>query len=429
MRIALISEHASPAALLGGVDAGGQNVYLDELSRSLGVLGHEVDVITRRGSPGEPALREWAPGVRIVNLDAGPPAALPKDDLWPLMPAFRDAFLRFAHEQHAEYAVLHGNFWMSGSVAAQLAARLHIPVVQIFHATGLTKRRHQGEADTSPAERVAVERGVVQAVDALIAQCPSEQVELIDDYGADPARVELIPSAVNTRLFHPLDQRVAREALGLAYDEPALVYIGRILPRKDVRNIVRALGVLRAKGVTPPRLLIVGGETAEPDERATPEIGVLRGLARECGVAEHVAFAGRRQPHELALYYSAADVAITTPWYEPFGLTPLEAMACGTPVIGSAVGGITFTIADTVTGLLVPPADPPALAGAIERMLARPDERRRMGIAARERVEREFTWNTVARRTAALYERVLHESAAGALSASAGAQGGDHGTR
>jgi glycosyltransferase involved in cell wall biosynthesis len=407
LHIALISEHASPAALLGGADAGGQNVYMDELSRNLAALGHRVDVYTRRDDAGAPAVRQWAPGVRIVSLAVGPARHVPKDELWPLMPAFRDAIARFAEGEGARYDVLHGNFWMSGWVAAELGERWGAPVAQIFHATGVTKRRHQGLADTSPDERIAVEREVVRRVDRLIAQCPAERDELVGDYGADPARVALIPSAVNVELFRPVPQAEARHEIGLGGDGPTVAYVGRMLPRKDARNIVRALALLRRELRVPARLLLVGGETREPDPVATPEIGALQQLARELHVDDAVTFYGRRQPEELHLYYAAADVAVTTPWYEPFGLTPLEAMACGRPVIGSAVGGITYTIAHGETGLLVPPRDPAALAAALRQLLTSPARRAEMGDAARRRVEREFTWPVVARRTAALYRELL----------------------
>src|SRR5215210_1702021 len=204
LRIAFLSEHASPAALLGGEDAGGQNVYVDEVSRQLGRLGHAVDVFTRRDRAAAPELLDWAPGVRIVNLPAGPARSLPKDDLWPLMPEFLDAFLAFMARDGARYDLLHGNFWMSGWVATELRRRLGIPVVQIFHAMGKTKQRHQGAADTSPQERIKVELDVVRQVDRLIAQCPSEQAELVEDYGAPPGKVVVIPSAVNVDVFRPV---------------------------------------------------------------------------------------------------------------------------------------------------------------------------------------------------------------------------------
>jgi glycosyltransferase involved in cell wall biosynthesis len=187
------------------------------------------------------------------------------------------------------------------------------------------------------------------------------------------------------------------------------------LPRKDVRNVVRALALLARTEVPTPLLLVVGGATPEPDPAVTPEIGELQRLATDLGVADRVRFAGRRQPDELRWWYGAGDVAVTTPWYEPFGLTPLEAMACGRPVVGAAVGGIAYTVVDGVTGRLVPPRDPAALADRLAELLSRPDLRERMGAAARARVERDFTWPTTAARTATLYERLLAERAGAPL--------------
>ena len=416
LRIAFLSEHASPLALRGSVDAGGQNVYVDEVTRGLARLGHAIDVFTRRDAVDAPEVIDWAPGVRIINLPAGPPHFLPKDELWPLMPAFRDAFLRFSGREGTRYDLLHGNFWMSGWVATELRRELGTPVVQIFHAMGKTKQRHQGHADTSPDDRIAVESAVIAGVDRIIAQCPSEWDELVGDYGAPPERVQVIPSAVNTEIFRPVPRDEARRRLGLAQDDLVVVYVGRMLPRKDVRNVVRAVGALvrrpEAAGL-PIKLLLVGGEMVEPDPVATPEIGELMRLADELGITGRVRFTGKRQPEVLRWYYGAGDVAVTTPWYEPFGLTPLEGMACGLPVVGSAVGGITFTVADGETGFLVPPRDPEALADRLHELLTQPDLRARLGRAARERVEREFTWETAARRTAALYEEVPASHAEG----------------
>src|SRR4051794_31665937 len=294
LRVAFLSEHASPMALRGSVDAGGQNVYVDEVARGLGRLGHHVDVFTRRDDPNLPEIVEWSPGVRIVHLAAGVPVPILKDDLWPLMPDFRDAFLDFARRDGVRYDLVHGNFWMSGWVATELRRTLGLPVVQIFHATGKTKRRHQGAADTSPDGRIAVEEAIVRDVDRLIAQCPAERDELVDDYGADPARVATIPSAVNTQLFRPTCRDEARWWLGLDPQEPIVVYVGRMLPRKDIRNIVRAVAHLCPQTTLRPRLLIVGGETDTPDPVATPEIGTLMALAEDLGIAERLIFTGKR---------------------------------------------------------------------------------------------------------------------------------------
>ncbi len=271
-RIAFLSEHASPVALRGGEDAGGQNVYVDEVSRNLARLGYRVDVFTRRDSADAPEIVEWAPGVRVINLTAGPAEFRLKDTLWQFMPAFRDAFLDFVEREKVGYDLIHGNFWMSGWVASELRRKLGIPVVQIFHAMGKTKQRYQGSSDTSPSERIEVEYEIVRKVDRLIAQCPSEQSELIDDYGADPRKVVVIPSAVNTRVFRPVAREEARRhivletqrGIGLKPDDFVVAYVGRMIPRKDVRNVVRAIAILSGmvqKSRKRIVLLLVGGET------------------------------------------------------------------------------------------------------------------------------------------------------------------------
>jgi glycosyltransferase involved in cell wall biosynthesis len=410
----MISEHASPVALLGGADAGGQNVYVDAVSRSLVPHGYETDVFTVRGELMDPRVVAWADGVRVIEIPVGAGAPLPKDALWPHMPAFRNAIHRFADDEGTGYDLIHGNFWMSGWVAAQLGSRWRAPTVQIFHATGVTKLREQGAADTSPSGRIEVEKAVVRAVDRLIAQCPAERDELLADYGARAEQIALIPSAVDTDRFKPVDKSIARRMLEIDPTAEMIVYVGRMVPRKDVRNIIRALSLLKARRLAAgrarmPTLFVVGGDTERPDPLATPEIGVLHALAAELGVLDQVKFAGCRQPDELHLWYAAADVAVTTPWYEPFGLTPLEAMACGVPVIGSCVGGIAYTIADEETGYLVPPRDPDALCDRLDAALRDPEGRLRMGQAGRARVLDSFTWQQVAMRTAELYDDLLCE--------------------
>lgn len=422
IRIAFLSEHASPVALLGGADAGGQNVYVDEVSRNLALRGYTVDVFTRRDHPETPEIVEWAPGVRVINIKAGPLVPRPKDELWPYMEEFRDSFLDFMHRDHVQYHLLHGNFWMSGWVATELGRRLDIPVVQIFHATGKTKQRHQKKADTSPGDRIKTELEVVQKADRLIAQCPSEREELIKDYYAHPNKVVTIPSAVNIKVFRPEEQLAARAMAGIDPAAFVIVYVGRMLPRKDVRNVVRGLAhMLNTYDCSQRdvRLLVVGGETVDPDPVATPEMGEVMQLARELGVIDRIHFTGKRQQDTLRYYYSAGDVAVTTPWYEPFGLTPLEGMACGKPVIGSAVGGITFTIADGETGYLVPPRDPATLAEKLYRLYCDPTLVAQMGQAARMRVEQEFTWPVVALRTASLYNSLLTDGILSPLAGSA----------
>jgi D-inositol-3-phosphate glycosyltransferase len=411
MNIALISEHASPAALLGGVDAGGQNVYVDEIAGALADLGNHVDVFTRKEHATAADVQPWTDGVRIVNLPAGPPCPIGKDDIWPFMPSMRDQLVRFMHQDRIRYDLTHGNFWMSGWVAAELRRRRSIPAVQLFHALGVTKRLHQAGLDTSPAERIAVERQVICDVDRVIATCPDEAHQLQAHYGAAADRIALIPLGVDNRLFRPIDRELARSriGLGLRADDYLLVYVGRLVPRKDVRNVIEALALLPLLRGRMIKLLVVGGETAVPDPESTPEIGQLLRVAAQAGVADRVIFAGKRDRFELPYYYAAGDVMVTTPWYEPFGLTPLEAMACARPVIGSDVGGISFSVEHGSSGLLVPPKDSAALAASISTLMANRELATSMGQRGWVRVQTQFTWPIVAQRTAKLYADVLEQ--------------------
>ena len=390
MRLAMISEHASPLATLGGEDSGGQNVYVAELARRLGAMGHRVDVFTRRDDALLPEVVPFSKGVRVVNVGAGPARTVPKDDIFRFMPDFRDAFYRFAGEEPVPYDLVHANFWMSGWVACEAKRDLGLPFAQTFHALGEVKRREQGDADTSPPERNAAEMRIVGEADRILATCPAEVEELTTLYGADRARLSLVPCGVDGETFRPMSRREARMGLGLP-DVPTVVYVGRLVPRKGVDALIQ--GFARLPDGLGARLVVVGGE---PGPGPSPEAARLLGLAGSLGVSERVTFVGSRPQGELGRYYAAADVAVSVPHYEPFGMTPLEAMACATPVVGSRVGGIKWSVADGETGLLVPPRDPEALAQGLTRLLTNGPLREDMGRAARRRVEELFTWERVA---------------------------------
>ncbi|GCE02754.1 glycosyltransferase [Dictyobacter aurantiacus] len=416
-RIAFLSEHANPLAARGGADAGGQNVYISELCQQLAQRGYQVDVFTRRDTPDGPEIINWLPGIRVISVQAGPTIVCPKDSIWPFMHEFMLGILAFLTREQRQYDLIHSNFWMSGWVAVELKRRLTLPVVHIFHAMGKTKQRNQGTLDSSPAERLEIEQYVINGVDRIIAQCPEEQRELIEDYDTPAHKVAVIPSAVNINVFSPVDCQQARHTIGFDSDDFIVVYVGRLLPRKDVRNVVRGVAhlvelVRRDTRHTYPgiKFLIVGGETDIPSPLHTPEIAVLQELAADLHIDDVLHFIGKRQQEMLRYYYSAGNVVVTTPWYEPFGLTPLEGMACGRPVIGSAVGGITYTIADGITGFHVPAKDPAALARKLFQLFLQPSLGIQMGHAARQRVEQLFSWHITAQRTGELYNEVLSET-------------------
>jgi glycosyltransferase involved in cell wall biosynthesis len=411
-RIAIISEHASPLATVGGADAGGQNIYVAQLAVGLADRGHLVDVFTRRDLADVATVVQWAPRVRIVHLDAGPAVTVPKERLLQYMPAFAENMLDFISRTGVRYDIVHANFWTSAVAALTVKREIQLPFVVTFHALGRVRKLHQASADGFPPERGAIEEMLVAAADGVIAECPQDSADLQNYYCASKRRMRIVPCGVDRRRFHPVERSRAREMLGLPSGSAVLLQVGRMVPRKGVDTAVRALRSLRDRHQIDATLLVVGGETDAPDEIATPYLRCLRELAERDGVSRSVTFVGRRANDVLRYYYSAADAFITTPWYEPFGITPLESMACGTPVIGSSVGGIKYTVVDGGTGFLVPPRDPETVADRAAVLLRDPGTRARMSAGGIRRVETLFRWEDVAASIDELYDEVLSRATA-----------------
>jgi glycosyltransferase involved in cell wall biosynthesis len=398
MKVALVSEHASPLAVLGGEDAGGQNVHVAALADALARQGCEVVVHTRRDDPGLPREVPLASGVVVDHVDAGPPAVLRKDDLLEHMPAF-------AAELGRQWAadppdVVHAHFWMSGLAALDAARPLDIPVVQTFHALGVVKRRHQGPKDTSPPQRLALEAEVACRADRVLATCSDEVFELVR-LGADRHRIGIVPCGVDLERFTP-DGPALPRTRGLR----RIVCVTRMVERKGVGNVVSAL-----EHVPDAELLIAGG-CAQEDLAGFAEAARLRALAAEHGVADRVHLLGRVARPDLPALMRSADVVACVPWYEPFGIVPLEAMACGVPVLASAVGGLVDTVVDGVTGVHVPPRRPDRVAAALNALLDDPRRRERLGRAGTARVRARYGWDRIAEQTLAAYEGLT--SSAGA---------------
>jgi len=393
MRVAMVSEHASPLALLGGVDAGGQNVHVAELAAGLGRRGAEVVVHTRRDAPGLPRRVLMGTGVQVDHVDAGPARVLPKDELLPHME-------RFAAELHAQWSrrppdLVHAHFWMSAKAALAAARPLRIPVVQTFHALGHVKRRHQGASDTSPLGRLAIEREIVLRADRIVATCTDEVFELLR-LGADRHRVSVVPCGVDVTCFSPDGPSESRPP-GLR----RLLAVARPVPRKGVGDVVAALAE-----VPGAELHVVGGPAAGELED-DPEARRLRALAAAAGVADRVHLRGRVSREDLPRLLRSADAVVCVPWYEPFGMVPLEAMACGVPVVASAVGGQIDTVVHGVTGVHVPARDPAALAAALGSLLADPARGRELGIAGAVRARRHYAFDRIAAATEVVYSGLL----------------------
>ncbi len=392
MRIALVSEHANPMAALGGADAGGQNVHVACLASGMAALGHEVTVFTRRDSAGTAARTQMGRRVVVEQIDAGPPRPIPKDDLLPYMPGFARELSARWDAQRPD--VVHAHFWMSGLASLEAAEPLGIPVVQTYHALGVVKRRYQGAADTSPPSRIRTEQEIGKTCARIVATCSDELFELVR-LGVDRRRISVIPCGVDLERFTP-DGPVAPRGR-----RRRLLAIGRLVPRKGFDTAIRALADLPGA-----ELVIAGGPPAAQlcDE---PEAHRLRQVAAECGVADRVKLLGAVPRGEMPSLLRSAEVVLCTPWYEPFGIVPLEAMAAGVPVVATAVGGLTDTVLDGVTGVLVPPRNPGALADALRPLIKDPELRGQLGRNGLLRARSRYGWPRIAHRTAEVYARLV----------------------
>jgi glycosyltransferase involved in cell wall biosynthesis len=404
-QIAFISEHASPLAVLGGVDSGGQNVYVAETARQLARMGFDIDIFTRWENPTLSKVIKWLPGIRVIHLKAGKVAALPKEQLLKHMPEFRDEMVDFITRENKHYSLIHAHFFMSALVAADIKKILNIPFVVTFHALGMIRRLFQGSNDAFPPERIEVEKRVAREADYIVAECPQDKLDLVKHYGADREKITIIPCGFSSKEFYPVNRAEARKQLGFDPSEKILLQLGRMVQRKGIDNVIRALACLIRNGCN-CKLVIVGGECVDERFNEDPEVRRLQKIAAEEGVIDNVVFTGRKSREELKYYYSAADVFITTPWYEPFGITPLEAMACGVPVIGSNVGGIKFSVADGETGFLVPPTNPEAVAEKVAVLLHDDQLSARMRKNALVRVNQMFTWKNVCVQLSNLYHKL-----------------------
>jgi glycosyltransferase involved in cell wall biosynthesis len=382
-------------AAIGGVDAGGQNVHVAELAAGLVRLGHSVAVYTRRDDPDLPERLTTSAGYEVVHVPAGPAAPVLKDDLWPHMAAFADRLTEMFTFQQPD--VVHAHFWMSAWASAEATRRLGLPLLITFHALGTVKRRYQGTADTSPLNRIRVETAVAAAADCIVATA-SEEVRELAHIGVESSKVSVVPCGVDLEHFSPAPGRTAPAAAPDRTCRYRLVSAGRLVPRKGYDTTIEALIRLPET-----ELLIAGGADATPE----PEHDRLAAFAERLGVADRVRFIGQVARTAMPALLRSADLVVCSPWYEPFGIVPLEAMACGVPVVASAVGGMLDTVIDGVTGAHVPPRDPGALAEVIGPLLETPSRRAELARAGLERVRTRYSWDRVAVDTAAVYQRTV----------------------
>jgi D-inositol-3-phosphate glycosyltransferase len=392
----MVSEHASPLAVVGGVDAGGQNLHVAELAKALARCGHEVRVHTRQDAVSPSGQVELAPGVTVDHVPAGPPEPVPKDELLPHMAAFGDHLADAWAVSPPD--VVHAHFWMSGLAALTGVRHRPVPVVQTFHALGSVKQRHQGDRDTSPAGRIRMERAIARAVAKVVATCSEEVFELAR-LGVQRRQITVVPCGVD------LEQFTDRGPVAPRTGRPRILTVGRLVERKGFDVLIRSLAA-----VPGAELLIAGGPPAAELD-ADAEACRLLAVAEQCGVSDRVHLLGAVSRADMPALMRSADVIACAPWYEPFGMVAVEAMACGIPVVASAVGGLTDTVIDGVTGVLVPPHSPDRMAGALRTLLGDRSLQLSFRSAALDRARSRYAWDRIAVETQRVYTEVTAHAA------------------
>ncbi|HVN55520.1 MAG TPA: glycosyltransferase [Anaerolineaceae bacterium] len=411
LRIAMISYHTCPLAILGGKDTGGMNVYVRDLTRQLGRDGIHVDVFTRSQDEHVPhVLHDLGYGNRVVHIPAGPEVPLPKQELPRYLPQFVQGIQRFAVGKGIRYDLIHSHYWMSGIAAETLKTDWEIPVIHMFHTLGLMKNRvARTPAELEGQYRIDGEKGVIQVADRIVAATLAEKAQLEFLYEAPTRKIVVIPPGVDISRFYPIPKDEAKAVIGVPVEDRLMLYVGRIEPLKGVDTLIRALAMIRENGVLeccPHFLAIIGGDPEVSPQEMTAEMSRLQKLSRDLDINDLVIFLGKRDQDMLPYYYSSAEVVVVPSHYESFGMVALESMACGTPVVASQVGGLAFLVRDRVTGFQVPDGDPNALCEKLSWLIQDRGLRERMGQQAAD-YARQYSWDHIARSIESVYTEML----------------------
>jgi D-inositol-3-phosphate glycosyltransferase len=411
MRIAMLSYHTCPLATLGGKDTGGMNVYVRDLARHLGPLGVSVDVFTRSQDEHVPhILHDLGYGNRVVHMPAGPEIPLPKDELEKYIPEFVQGIVDFAQAKNIHYDLVHTHYWMSGIAGLELKERWGTPLVHMYHTLGVMKNRvAQSPGEVEGDYRVRGERKILKEADRVVAATPAELAQLQWLYQANTERIVVIPPGVDVSRFYPIPDDEAKEFVGIPTEHRMVLFVGRIEPLKGLDVLIEAMGRFCQHSHIEQKkldLAIIGGEPEVSPEVMTVEMARLKDLREQYGVKDMVTFLGKRAQDTLPYYYSAAETVVVPSHYESFGMVALEAMACGTPVVASQVGGLAFLVKDGITGYTVPVGDPEALCCRLKSLMSDPDLRAQMGQQAAE-FARGYAWEKIAAQIVGLYEDVL----------------------
>jgi glycosyltransferase involved in cell wall biosynthesis len=408
LKIALISEHTSPFSTLGEIVNGGQNIYMAQIAKNLVKLGHQVDLFIRKDNEDAPDITNFE-GARIIHVPAGPPKFLNKEALLPFMKDFTSFIKNFFSWQRIPYNLLHADHWLSGLVAADIKLETGIPFFITLNAQRKTNRAHREDSSGQFSDqRFEIERRIVQECDYLITECPQERKDFISLYHADSKKISTIPYGFDSTEFWPINRTEACQHTNIDPDQFVVLQLGSIAAHKGIDTVIDGFTYLKKKISRPANLLIIGSETDHPKQELPSEMNRLKALVKQRNLNTEVLFLGGKNRDQLKYYYNSANIFVTVPWYDPFGITPIEAMACGTPVIGSNVGGIQFAVKDKVTGFLIPPKDSHTLGKKLFELYQNPHQLKIFGKASLLRSHQFFQWNIISKSTLALYEKVLN---------------------
>ncbi len=409
-RIATLMVHTSPLNQPGIGDAGGMNIYVVENAKRMAAMGVTVDIFTRRNHADLPETVELSPGVTVRHLDAGPVDGVTKEELPKYFSELSDRFME-ALQGRTAYEVIHSHYWISGEVAIAASKKLQIPLVHTMHTMARVKNLNLAEGETpEPVARAMGETEVVSAAKALIANTDAEAASLVSLYGACPDIVHVVAPGVDLYTFTPGSGRsVARAELNIPADAQVISFVGRIQPHKGPELLIRATAEMLSHSPhvrTKLIVFIIGGASGS----GIKEVERMKELVQWLGISDVVRFLPPVPRAQLPNWYRAADLVCVPSYSESFGLVALEAQACGTPVVATAIGGLRTAVADGISGVLVDGHDPRAWSSVLARLLGEPQRRVLLSMGAIEHSSH-FGWDATARGTLDIYDRVLSETA------------------
>ncbi len=397
MHIAEISVHSCPQRSPGTGDVGGMNLYILALSHEMNKLGVEVDIFARRHDPDEPEIININERTRLIHIPAGAAKDIAKTEIYDCLPEFQANLQAFMARDRAHYDVIRSHYWTSGLVAEKLKSQLQIPHVITFHTLGSVKNRASGTAE-EPELRIQAEKEIVEHADCIVTSTEEGKNNLIHLYGGQPQKIRVIPAGVDLDLFHPADREEARRELALEEYRRVLLFAGRLQPFKGLDLLLHAMTYLPNHGTT--RLLVVGGNAGKKDEMVK-----MNSLVNDLGIGSMVGFVGPVEHDRMPTFYNAADICVVPSYHESFGMVAVEALASGTPVLASRVGGLATIVRDGETGYLFDERSPEVLATYLCLLMSENEIRKSMAQSARQSVEK-YNWSATANSLFRLYREL-----------------------